>query len=70
VAERFIELAVTQYYRPLNKTEQQNFYESYKWLIKRWWDLAKLKNQSLAAYMVGDTDWHYEICAELDRLEV
>lgn len=68
VAERFIELCVTQHYRPLTPTERREFHESYQWLINRQWKIARLKNLSLAAYQTGDAEWHHEICRELERL--
>lgn len=69
VAERFIELVITQHYRPLTETERKELIESYQWLVNRQWRVAKLKNLSLVAYMSGDTEWQHEICAELERLE-
>jgi len=69
VAERFIELVITQHYRPLTGAEMKEFMESYQWLINRQWKIAKLKNLSLVAYQANDTEWHHEICAELERLE-
>jgi len=68
VAERFIELVVTQHYRPLTETERKELIESYQWLVNRQWRVAKLKNLSLVAYMSGDTEWQHEICRELERL--
>ncbi|ALS27155.1 hypothetical protein IJ21_17540 [Paenibacillus sp. 32O-W] len=69
VAERFIELAVIQYYRPLTMKELSEFVESYRYLINRQWRIAKLRNMSLIAYEIGDTDWHHEICSRIEKLE-
>ena len=68
VAERFIELVVTQHYRPLTDAERKELHESYQWIINHQWKVARLKNLSLVAYMSGDTEWQHEICRELERL--
>lgn len=69
MAERFIELSVIMYYRPLTTVELKEFFESYQWLIQRQWKLAFLKNLSLMASMTGDMGWQHEICAMIEKLE-
>ncbi len=68
VAERFIELSILQKHRRLTLSETQEFNESFKHLEKREWQKAKLKNLSLVASMIDDTDWQHEICAEIEKL--
>ena len=68
VAERFIELVVTQHYRPLTEMEKRELHESYQWLVNRQWKVARLKNLSYVAHITGDTEWQHEICRELERL--
>ena len=69
VAERFIELAAAMQYRSLTLQELREWRESYKYLTMRQWQISKLKEMSYLAYVPGDTEWHHEICAQLEKLE-
>ncbi len=68
VAERFIELSILQKHRRLTLSETQEFNESFKHLEKLEWQKAKLKNLSLVASMIDDTNWQHEISAEIEKL--
>lgn len=69
VVDRFIELSVVEQYRRLTKNERYEKNECLKYLTERQWKLAKLKNLSLMASMIDNTEWQHEICAEIDRLQ-
>lgn len=68
VAERFIELSILKKHRKLTLSETREFNESLKHLEKLEWKKAKLKNLSLIASMIDDTNWQHEICAEIEKL--
>ncbi|GIN71183.1 hypothetical protein J14TS2_16580 [Bacillus sp. J14TS2] len=69
VLERFIELSILKKHRKLSQSETREFNESLKLLEKNEWQKAKLKNLSLVASMIDDTDWQHQICSDLEKLE-
>lgn len=69
VAERFIELCIHEKNRRLSIVERFEKQECLKYLERRFWELAKLKNLSLMAGMTEDVDWQHELCAEIEKLE-
>ena len=69
VAERFIELCIHGKHRRLSRVERFEKQECLKYLERRFWELAKLKNLSLMAGMTEDVDWQHELCAEIEKLE-
>lgn len=68
VAERFIELSILRKQCGLNRLETKELNESLDYLERLQWEKAKLKNLSLIASMIDDTDWQHEICNQIDQL--
>lgn len=69
VAERFIELVAIQHYRELNREEQREFAESYKYLVRRQWEIAKIKKLIYFAYQTADGAWLAELYDRLQKIE-
>jgi hypothetical protein len=69
VAERFIELVAIQHYRELNQEEMREFVESYKYLVKRQWEIAKIKKLIYFAYQTADGAWLTELYDRLQKIE-
>lgn len=70
VIERFIELSILEKRRCLDRSERFEKQECLKYLERRFWELAKLKNMSLMAGMTEDVDWQHEICGQIEKLEL
>lgn len=69
VADRFIELSITEQYRRLTKTERFEKKECLKLLEKRQWELGKLYNFSLMASETNDTEWQHEVAKEIEKVK-
>ncbi|GAB7387334.1 hypothetical protein BSNK01_11700 [Bacillaceae bacterium] len=69
IYQRLAELWIINKKRPLTEAEQQEMYHCLEANAKRAWKVALLENLSLMASMTNDTQWHLEICAELEKLK-
>ncbi len=69
VAERFIELVAIQHYRDLDQMEMKEFAESYKYLVRRQWEIAKIKKLIYFAYQTADGAWLVELYDRLQKIE-
>lgn len=68
VHQRLAELWSVSKQRELTLAEMDEISHCLDANLKRAWDVAKLKNLSLVAYMVNDTDWQHSICKKLEKL--
>ena len=69
VYQRMAELTFKQKFGGgLNITERQELEQCMQWNMNRCLKACLLQNLSFAAYLVGDTDWQHEICADIDKL--
>lgn len=76
VGERFIELAVTLYYRDLSQEELQEFRESYQALVKRYkpviekeYEKAKIRKLIFLAFQTADGAWLTELYDRYQAIE-
>ena len=69
VAERFIELVAIQHYRELDQEELKEFAESYKYLVRRQWEIAKIRKLIYFAYQTADGAWLAELYDRLQKIE-
>jgi hypothetical protein len=64
------ELWIKNKKRPLSEDEQKELGHCLEANANRAWKLAELKNWSLLASMINDTEWQHQICREIERLRI
>lgn len=68
VHQRMAELWSIQKKRPLTKNEETEMVHCLEANMRKAWKLAELKNLSLTASLINDTQWQHEICKDIDKV--
>ncbi|SDJ20828.1 DUF7667 family protein [Natribacillus halophilus] len=69
IKDRFIDLILTADYRVLTDMEKSELSESKVFLKNFIREHEKLVQMSFLAYMTDDTEWHLNVCSEIDQLK-
>lgn len=68
VHQRLGELWFKQKKRTLSNEEEIEFNQCLEANMRKAWKLAQLKNFSLMASIINDTDLQHEICQQIDKV--